>query len=535
MIALTTNKHLGIRFRKTVSAVCVGVTLFSLGSPIIETYVFAETLIEGPTESSSLVSNSEVYKHKKTLSAASKEQTNATTSKPDKENSLSGGEETVLTASEEQEVEKESSKQSSTKDEDSSGTNKTLTEEENIIFHSESSEEDNKKLEEAQEQAKKEKQDDNRPIVYTRNLSTLEFIEEIGEQAREVGQKYDLYASVMIAQAILESGSGNSQLSSSPNNNLFGIKGKYQGNYVDMSTLEDDGKGGMFTISARFRKYPSTKASIEDYASLMKGGTSEQSSYYAGAFKSNTQNYREATNFLTGRYATDIRYYEKLNGLIETYELTKYDNKKAQKEIGKKEESTEKFIKSISKEVVKIGDKNDLYPSVIIAEAILKSNSGQNTLAKNHNLFEMTGEYNGKSVSMESFEKEKSQFILKNTKFKEYSSYEESISDYISDSKKDMDHYMEMTRKKKNNYRKVTAYLTAQNKDDRQYHKKLNKIIETYQLTKFDKSEASKANEKMNKKEKDKKLFMLNKVGNSLSKTLSESLKQPVKYEIGES
>lgn len=45
---------------------------------------------------------------------------------------------------------------------------------------------------------------------------TWDFIMEIGEDARKVGQEEDLYASVMIAQAILESGSGRSRLSQEP-------------------------------------------------------------------------------------------------------------------------------------------------------------------------------------------------------------------------------------------------------------------------------------------------------------------------------
>ena len=43
---------------------------------------------------------------------------------------------------------------------------------------------------------------------------TEAFISQIGESARQLGQENDLYASVMIAQAILESGSGQSGLSS---------------------------------------------------------------------------------------------------------------------------------------------------------------------------------------------------------------------------------------------------------------------------------------------------------------------------------
>lgn len=40
-----------------------------------------------------------------------------------------------------------------------------------------------------------------------------------------IGQKENIYASVMMAQAILESDSGKSTLAQSPNFNLFGVKG----------------------------------------------------------------------------------------------------------------------------------------------------------------------------------------------------------------------------------------------------------------------------------------------------------------------
>ncbi|WP_088271770.1 glucosaminidase domain-containing protein [Enterococcus wangshanyuanii] len=55
----------------------------------------------------------------------------------------------------------------------------------------------------------------------------------MGEPARKIGQETNLFASVMIAQAILESGSGGSQLSQEPYNNLFGIKGEFEGQSGD--------------------------------------------------------------------------------------------------------------------------------------------------------------------------------------------------------------------------------------------------------------------------------------------------------------
>lgn len=530
---MVTNKHGGISFRKTVSSLCIGATLLSISTPVIGTYVEAETLKEGPTDSSSLVSNSGIYQKAgvNARRATATESSSSEGSNSESSKELETNEEEVITTPSSSTNNSSSSKGNSNNNSNSGNQNSnSSSRDEEVVAKPEKKDSDNK----SESEETKPSAADNTPIKYTRNISTLEFVEEIGEDAREIGQKYDLYASVMIAQAILESASGNSRLAKSPNNNLFGIKGKFQGNYVEMSTLEDNGKGGMYTVSAKFRKYPDKKASIDDYASLMKGGTDNQSSYYAGAFKSNTQNYREATNFLTGRYATDTRYYEKLNGLIETYDLTKYDQKKAKAEVSQKTPETIDFIKDISGDAKKIAEKNDMYASILIAEAVIKSNSGKHPLAKGHNIYELTGEYEGKSKSIDYFKKENNKMVLKEEKFKEYPSYEASISDYIDTLKKDSDNFAEMTLAKKDNYRKVTAFLTAQNKDDRQYHKKLNTIVETYDLTKYDKKVTVK-DDKAKRKEKERTLSMLNKVGNSLSKTLSESLNQPVKYEIGES
>lgn len=151
------------------------------------------------------------------------------------------------------------------------------------------------------------------------------FLNSIIPAASKIAEKNDLYASVMMAQAILESGWGQSTLAKSPNHNLFGIKGDYQGETVAMDTLEDSGNQNYYQINAEFRKYPSYSESLEDYAALIRGGTNWDPSYYSGAWKSNTQSYQDATQHLTGRYATDTAYATKLNAIIQTHGLTNYD------------------------------------------------------------------------------------------------------------------------------------------------------------------------------------------------------------------
>lgn len=159
----------------------------------------------------------------------------------------------------------------------------------------------------------------------SRSISPSTFIADIAGHARSVAAANDLYASVMMAQAILESDWGRSTLSAAPNHNLFGIKGSYQGQSVTMKTWEVL-NGQWVQVNAAFRKYPSYSESFSDNAYVLRN-TSFQAGvyYYSGAWKSNTNSYQDATAWLTGRYATDPSYNTKLNTIITTYNLTQYD------------------------------------------------------------------------------------------------------------------------------------------------------------------------------------------------------------------
>ncbi len=166
---------------------------------------------------------------------------------------------------------------------------------------------------------------DSSQIITPRGVGDQEFIDYIGNSARKLAQNNDIYASVMIAQAMVESGWGTSGLASAPNYNLFGIKGSYKGDSVNMGTQEDDGTGSLYSINSDFKKYPSYKESLEDYVYLIRGGVSGDPQIYSGAWKSNTSSYKDATSYLTGLYATDTSYADKLNSVIEKYDLTKFD------------------------------------------------------------------------------------------------------------------------------------------------------------------------------------------------------------------
>ncbi|MBS7576560.1 LysM peptidoglycan-binding domain-containing protein [Enterococcus sp. MMGLQ5-2] len=147
-----------------------------------------------------------------------------------------------------------------------------------------------------------------------------DFIDSIAPLATSFAIENDLYASVMLAQAFIESGGGKSELSQAPYYNLFGIKGSFEGHSINMLTQEQAADGSYTLINADFRSYPSFVESMADYTDILS------TEFYQGARKSFALNYAEATAFLTGRYATSLTYAQTLNSIIELFDLTRFDN-----------------------------------------------------------------------------------------------------------------------------------------------------------------------------------------------------------------
>lgn len=150
-------------------------------------------------------------------------------------------------------------------------------------------------------------------------MAAADFIKKLAPGAQKVFKKYNVLASLVIAQGCLESGFGASDLSKQAYN-LFGVKGTYNGKYVLMWTKEQDKHGNETRVQARFRKYPSYAESLADLGSLYT-----RLSRYKDVV--GEKDYQKATAAVAkGGYATDINYATKLNSIIFTYKLTQYDN-----------------------------------------------------------------------------------------------------------------------------------------------------------------------------------------------------------------
>lgn len=145
------------------------------------------------------------------------------------------------------------------------------------------------------------------------NKYTLQYIKKYAPIAVFEMHKYNIPASITLAQGILESGNGRSQLASKSNNH-FGIKchvgWKGQKVYHD-----DDEKGECF------RKYKFVETSYKDHSEFLSGRRR-----YANLFKLRKSDYKGwAKGLKKAGYATDKKYPKKIIKIIETYRLYEFD------------------------------------------------------------------------------------------------------------------------------------------------------------------------------------------------------------------
>lgn len=141
----------------------------------------------------------------------------------------------------------------------------------------------------------------------------LAYIDRYKEVAQKNMRDHGVPASIALAQAILESGAGTGDLSRQANNH-FGIK-CHKG-WTGPSVKHDDDEA-----QECFRKYNTVYDSYQDYAAFLRGRR-----WYDPLFKLDKDDYKGwARGLKKAGYATDPAYPTKLIGLIERYQLQKYD------------------------------------------------------------------------------------------------------------------------------------------------------------------------------------------------------------------
>ena len=186
-----------------------------------------------------------------------------------------------------------------------------------------------------------------------KDLSDADVIKKVGALFTADMKKSGILASVSLAQFILESGYGKSELAQKANN-CFGMKKSLSGNTWSGSvwdgksiytkkTKEQNKDGSYTTITADFRKYPSVEDSIADHSAYLLGAKNGSKKRYAGL--KGCKDYKKAAKIIKdGGYATSLTYVDKLCSIIEKWKLTQYDVKSSS--------SSKKSIDTLAKEVI---------------------------------------------------------------------------------------------------------------------------------------------------------------------------------------
>ena len=164
-------------------------------------------------------------------------------------------------------------------------------------------------------------------------LSDAEVIQKVGPLFTADQQKSGVLASVSLAQFILESGYGKSELAQNANN-CFGMKKSLSGNtwggstwdgsVYTKQTKEQKADGSYVTITADFRKYACVEDSIADHSAYLLGAKKGDGLRYEGL--KGCADYRKAAQIIKdGGYATSLTYVDKLCDIIDRWHLTQYD------------------------------------------------------------------------------------------------------------------------------------------------------------------------------------------------------------------
>lgn len=153
-------------------------------------------------------------------------------------------------------------------------------------------------------------------------MEKSEFIPTIAPlvQAENKKRGYPLFSSVVIAQAICESGWGQSKIMMKANA-IFGIKAtlNWKGKVYNAQTSECYDGINYTNINACFRAYDNLQESIADYFDLILG-----LSRYSKAINTNSP-LECITAIKNGGYATSPTYIDTIMSIINSNNLVKYD------------------------------------------------------------------------------------------------------------------------------------------------------------------------------------------------------------------
>ena len=201
--------------------------------------------------------------------------------------------------------------------------------------------------------------------IFVKAQSVNDYIEEYAEIAQELGQEYEVPASIILGVAIHESAAGKSKIARHLNNH-FGFKGKNSNT----------------DIRSAYRDFPTVDSSYNYFVSLLKNRTN-YSSLFDKYDQYDFNGWAEGIH--RGGYASSNTWATQVVAIINKYELYEYDDRPedyiapvvAKKVYRTKKKTAKVYIVKRGDTLSAIAERNGTTVSSIKLKSGLQSNTLQ--------------------------------------------------------------------------------------------------------------------------------------------------------------
>lgn len=196
---------------------------------------------------------------------------------------------------------------------------------------------------------------ENKKTVYINDYNSKDEFVKMLASHKDLAKEHNIFPSVMMGQAILESGYGQSGLVKN-SKNIFGVKGK-----GDLYNTKEEINGKLIDVKDEFKRFNTYEESIRQYLDLLNN------SHYSKFGVNKATNYKEQIQRIKDAgYATASNYVDAVLGVINYNNLTQYDTDDSN--IQKANDSKSIIEQSKKEDIKKDNKSNNVTPSIVNGE-----------------------------------------------------------------------------------------------------------------------------------------------------------------------
>lgn len=161
-------------------------------------------------------------------------------------------------------------------------------------------------------------------VISGGDAQKLQYFQQTAKIAKDVGRKYHVFPSLLLAHSALESDYGRSKLSRKYHN-YFGLKTTDEKLGVKLDTQEVQQNNQSVTVQSYFLILKSKEECFKAYAKTLNNGNDWDHNQFKSVINAKTPE-DAAKALYTSHYSTDPKIGNKIISIINKYHLKKYDN-----------------------------------------------------------------------------------------------------------------------------------------------------------------------------------------------------------------